>query len=164
MNEDSLPKVNVGLTVWKGGRVVDDIDKGQYIKGGRPVWHYETHNLVTLTGLNLIRDWFYGAGEYRTLKRVGIGRNPAMSQISDTWLKDPIGYYPFGRVMEDKGRMRVGIYVRENEYNGYQIAEAGLLTGQTASQDVMYARISHPVMNKEWQYIMSYVWDCRFTI
>jgi hypothetical protein len=164
MDGEIIPKVNVGITVWKHGKVIDDPDRGEYIKGGRPIWHYETHNLVTLRGLDLIRDWFYGAGEYRTLKSVGIGRNPAMPQVSDTWVKDPIGYYPFGRKFEDKGRVRVGIYVRENEYNGYQIGEAGVLTGNTPTNNVMYARISHPSLTKQWQLIFSYVWDLRWTI
>lgn len=171
MKGDMGADVNVSVEAWKGARLIDydvptphGMKRHTELRGGKLYESFEGHNLVTTAGLNLIRDWFYGAGEYRTLRTIGFGSGVGTTKQSDTWLKSPFGFYPFTKRTEESRRARVMTYVRENEYNGYHFAEYALLTGQNREKDIMFARVSSGGIEKKPTLIIAITWDISFSI
>ena len=155
------PKVNCRIMVLEKARKV-----GNMYVGGNIIHDELRHNLVVDSGLNLIRDWFYGAGESRTVKYIGVGNVAGAISMTETqtWLNKPVAFFPFSRKLEDVGRVRMLAYIGENEYNGQDFSEVGLFTGQNPEQDVMYARCQHERLYKNDTRIFAYIWECRWDL
>jgi hypothetical protein len=122
----------------------------------------EAHNIVTTAGLNLIRDWFYGAGETRTIKYIAYGGGSTLPVPEDVWLINPLGYIAvnkIGGIYMSTGRARMVGYLKEPDENMKLLKECGLTTGTNPSADILYARCVHKPLTKTKNNIISYTWD-----
>jgi len=122
----------------------------------------KAHNIVTTAGLNLIRDWFYGAGESRTIKYIAYGGNVALPTPEDTWLKNPIGYIAVNKIggtYMSTGRARMVGYLKEPDEKNRGLRECGLTTGTNPTTEILYARCIHKGLAKYTDNIVSYTWD-----
>lgn len=117
----------------------------------------EEHNLVVLSGRNLIRDVLNGAGGPYVLTHLAVGTGQDEVLWSDTGLGNEVFRDVLTKHTPDSGKLDVQYYLPSSSGNGNDLYEAGLFT--SASGGTMFARVKHGKVAKTASITATYSWS-----
>ena len=118
------------------------------------------HNLVTTSGLNILRDALAGADYDTALSIFGVGTDNTAVTPSDTGLGNPVHASTMTLIDADSSaQIQLVYYLGSSAANGHALKEAGLFT-----EDVrLFARVTHSTINKTSSINVAYTWTVTFT-
>lgn len=116
----------------------------------------ECHNLVTLAGRNLVRD-FLNSLSPSSLSHFAIGTGTTAPTANDTGLQTEIFRDIFTKRTSSSGKLQSQYYLASSALNGNTLAEAGLFNA--ASGGTLFARVTYPGISKNSSIAITYTWD-----
>lgn len=119
-------------------------------------------NLVVDAGRNLIRDLMAGK-ETKGIQYIAIGTGSTTPAPTDTKLESEVYRDTITRLLYSNGVLTVHYYLDAESANGYNLTEAGLFGGSTATSSkntgILYSRVTFPVIQKNNSLSVLFVWD-----
>ena len=113
------------------------------------------HNLVTLAGRNLVRDFLNGLNP-AYLTHFAIGTGTTAPTANDTALEAEVFRDQITKRTPGDGTLGIQYYLSSSAANGYTLSEAGLLNA--ASGGVLFARVTHTPIQKTSSKAITYSW------
>lgn len=120
----------------------------------------ELHNLVTLAGLNLVRDLLNEATD-GGLTHLGIGSGANPAQSLDTALQAELLRDLFTKRASGDASLTLTYFLGSTAANGSTLREAGLFTAATAG--TLFARAVHDAIAKTSSITITYTWSVTIT-
>lgn len=130
---------------------IDVLDHRQ-LPGQRVIRTRRRHNLVTLSGRNLVRDLLLGGGD--PLDEFAVGIDGAEAASSDTALGNEKYRDLLTQTSAGSGLLTVKFYLPSTAANGMTLREAGIF-----ANDVLFARVTHPDEVKNSSTGIVYSWQ-----
>lgn len=125
---------------------------------GEVLERYEHDNLIVTLGREALADLVGNPTSDRNITQVGCGENGAAPVPSDTGLTSAYVKVVDSITYPSSGKVQFGFSFGTSEANGKAIAEYALIdaSGQ------MFARITHPVINKTSAFVLTGTWSIQF--
>ncbi len=117
--------------------------------------HY--HNLVPLSGRNLVRDFLNGAVSVGTITHLAIGTGTAAPTANDTALQTEVFRDAVTKRTPDVGKLSIQYYLPSTAANGNTLTEAGLFNA--ANGGTLVARVTYQPIAKTASLVITYTWD-----
>lgn len=124
---------------------------------GRLLRRERQHNLVTLAGRNLIRDFLNGTASSGTISHLAVGTGTAAPTANDTALGTEVFRDAVTKRTPDAGKLQVQYYLASTAANGSNLTEAMLTTA--ASGGLCFARVTFQAIAKTASITMTFTWD-----
>lgn len=117
----------------------------------------QKHNLVTLVGRNLIRDFLNGTPATGTTSHFAVGTGSVAPTANDTTLGAEVLRDVVTKRTPDSGKLSVQYYLASTAANGSTLQEAGLFNA--ASGGTLIARVTYQAIAKTASITVTFTWD-----
>jgi hypothetical protein len=143
---------------------INDAESGKLIR------QTKVHNLVTNSGLNLVRDLMANTGRAPNTIAIGTGTSPTTATM--TTLQTEVYRYYFSRRVTSTASIRYQLYLDAStpSTQPYTIGEAGIFSGGSyygssapSSGGTLFARATFSPFLKDSSITVTFTWDCPVT-
>lgn len=117
----------------------------------------QQHNLVTLVGRNLIRDFLNGTPATGTISHFAVGTSATAPTANDTTLGAEVLRDVVTKRTPDAGKLTLQYYLASTAANGNTLQEAGLFNA--ASGGTLIARVTYQPITKTASITVTLTWD-----
>lgn len=124
---------------------------------GRLLRRERRHNLVTLAGRNLIRDFLNGTASSGTISHLAVGAGTTAPTANDVALGAEVFRDVVTKRTPDAGKLQVQYYLASTAANGNSLTEAMLTTA--ASGGICFARVTFQAIAKTASITVTFSWD-----